>query len=170
MDAYDAIVTRRSVRNFTDEKLGDEAVDKILEAAMLAPSAVNKQPWSFVVIDDRAILDDVPTVHPHAAFAKEAPIAILVCGERNAAHLPPYMDQDCSAATENILLAAHALGYGGVWCGVYPDETRVEGFRRLCRIPADVTPFALVVIGRPAKPSVGKVDRFDREKIHRNVW
>ena len=169
MEAYDAVVTRRSIRAYQPKPIPAELIDKILEAAMQAPSAVNKQPWHFVVIDDAKILARVPSVHSHAKMAVHAPCAILVCGDPSAAHSRDYLPQDCAAATQNVLLAAHALGLGGVWCGVYSQRDREQGFRDLLSIPDSITPFSLVVLGypdeQPARP-----DRFSPERMHRNSW
>ena len=144
-------------------------MDKILTAAMQAPSAVNKQPWHFVVIDDKELLSAVPSLHPNAKMASGAPCAVLVCGDTDLAHSPGALPQDCSAATENLLLAAHALGLGGVWCGVYSRAEREDGFRSLLKVPGTITPFALVVLGYPDK-SPQQPDRFRADRVHRNGW
>ena len=116
---------------------------------MAAPSAGNQQPWHFIVIRDRAVLNAIPGFHPHAGMALHAPVGILVCGDPALEKHPGYWVQDCAAATENLLLAVAAKGLGAVWCGVYPKPERVEGFTRLLGIPAPVTPFAFV----PDRPS-----------------
>ena len=169
MDAIEAIFTRRSVRKYLDKPVPEELVQKLLAAAMQAPSARNQQPWQFVVIDDRATLAKIPEIMPNAPMAADAPVAILVCGDLALEKSPGYWVVDCAAATENILLAAHALGLGAVWTGVYPREKRMEGLRRLVGLPEKVVAHSLVVLGYP----VGQVeaeDRFRPEMIHRNHW
>ncbi len=146
-----------------------ESVDLLLRAAMSAPSAGNERPWSFVVIDDRRLLDDIAEIHPSAAMVREAPAAILVCGEERLQKYHGFRVQDCSAATENILVAATASGLGAVWVGVYPIGVRVKALRGLLGIPAHVTPFALVPVGYPAE-SPAPSDRFDSGRVHRNPW
>lgn len=169
MEAYEAIVTRRSIRKYTEKPIDEQTVRKLLEAGMQAPSAVNKQPWHFVVIDDRRILDAIPDVHPHAPMLRHAPLAIVVCADPALANGPGYVPQDCSAATENILLAAHALGLGAVWLGVYSNESREAGVRRILGIPADMVPFSIVSIGHPAEQR-DKPERYREDRIHRNHW
>ncbi len=169
MDPYTTIITRRSIRKYEDKGVDETTREKLLAAAMQAPSAVDKQPWHFVVIDDRAILSRIPHVHPYARMAAEAPLAILVCGDESLAHTPEYLPQDCAAATENLLLAAHALGLGGVWCGVYSQAEREAGFRDLLSIPDHVVPFALVALGYPDETKE-QPRRYDPGRVHRNGW
>ncbi|MDK2974923.1 MAG: hypothetical protein PWP08_1294 [Methanofollis sp.] len=169
MDILEAIMTRRSVRAYTQEPVTDEEVETLLRAAMQAPSAVNEQPWEFVVVRDREMLDRIPAFSPHAAMAKQAPLGILVCADTRHLPMEVFWQQDCAAATENLLLAAHALGLGAVWTGVYPLEDRVEGFARLCRLPGGVVPFGFVVVGRPAH-TMAPADRFIPGRVHENSW
>lgn len=168
-DVYEALLTRRSVRKFRAQPVADEAIERVLTAAMYAPSAVDKQPWHFVVIDDPQVLAEIPTIHPYAKMAASAPAAILVCADAELAHGPGYIPQDCAAATQNILIAAHALGLGSVWCGVYSQPDREAGFRRLLSLPESIVPFSLVVIGHPdEQPS--QPDRYRSDRVHRNGW
>ncbi|NYT03475.1 MAG: nitroreductase family protein [Candidatus Methanofastidiosa archaeon] len=169
MEALDAIRTRRSVRKFTDKLIPKEMIDKLLEAAMSAPSAGNQQPWHFVVIDDKNILNEVPKVSLYAPMAKEAAAAIVICGDPSLEKYPGFWVQDCSAATQNILLAAHALGLGAVWSGIYPLEDRASGFRKLLGIPENIVPLSIVIMGYPVeipKP----VTRFKEERVKYNKW
>jgi nitroreductase len=169
MDTIDAIMTRRSVRRYSDEGIDDATVETLLRAAMQAPSAANEQPWQFVVVDDRAALDAIPAFSPYAAVVRGAPLGILVCADTRSLPFQSFWIQDCSAAVQNLLLAAHALGLGAVWTGCYPLEDRVAGFARHCRLPGGVVPVAFVVLGRPAETPAPQ-DRYDPERVHRNAW
>ena len=169
MDATDALLTRRSIRKYTKEPVSDEAIKMLLEAAMAAPSAGNQQPWHFVVIRDREILDEIPKLHPYAQMVKEAPVAIVVCGDKRSVKYKDYWPQDCAAATQNLLLAAHANNLGAVWCGVYPNEERVRPLRELLGIPEGVLPFSLIAVGRPDEKQP-RAERFDSTRVHANRW
>ena len=169
MDALDAIARRRSIRKYTSHPVDGNVIEKLLRAAMSAPSAGNQQPWQFVVITDRSALDAIPSFHPHAAMLKHAPAALLVCGDLEREKHKGYWVQDCAAATQNLLLAATASGLGAVWTGVYPREDRVAGMRKLLGIPDQIVPFALVPIGHPDE-SPPAADRFDPSRIHHGKW
>ena len=167
--SVDWIRARRSIRKYTDDPVGDEELRDLLEAAMAAPSAGNQQPWHFVVVRDRMLLNAVPGFHPHARMAEQAPVAILVCGDPTLEKHQGFWVQDCAAATENLLLAAAALGFGAVWCGVHPRQERVEGFRRLLAIPDHVIPFAFVPVGHPAEEKP-PVQRYNPERVRSERW
>ena len=169
MDAIDAILTRRSIRKFTNEPVTDEQVETLLKAAMYAPSAGNQQPWHFIVVQDRAILDSVPDIHPYTMMIKQAPLAVIVCGDLQKEMYEGYWVQDCSAATENLLLAAHAMGLGAVWCGIFPRGERVEGIIKMFNLPDKVLPLCVIPIGWPAEEK-GDPERMDPSRIHLNVW
>ncbi len=169
MEVLDAILTRRSIRHFTTQPVPDDLVDQILRAAMNAPSAANAQPWHYVVINDRNLLEEVTTFHPVAESLHEAPMAILVCGDSRLEKRPDRWILDCSAATQNMLLAAHALGLGAVWLGIFPDQIRIDGMRRLVGLPAEVHPLSLVAVGYPAR-AVNPVSRFRPDRVHYNQW
>ncbi len=169
MDAVEAILSRRSIRKYTGDTIPDLVVNEILRAAMSAPSAGNEQPWQFVVIRNRRTLDRIPEVHPHSQMVKEASVAVLVCGDLGREKHKGFWVQDCSAATENMLIAAYSKGLGAVWLGIYPREDRVDGFRRMLEIPEDVIPFALIPIGYPAEKKP-KEDRFNIDRIHLEMW
>ncbi len=169
MDIFTALHTRRSIRKYTEEPVTEEEIRILLEAAMVAPSAGNAQPWAFVVITDRERLEQVPAIHAQAGMAARAPLGILICGDMNAEKHPGFWVQDCSAAVQNTLLAATGLGLGAVWVGVYPVETRVRDFSKLFKLPGHIIPLALVVVGRPAMESERK-SRFDAQKVRYNTW
>lgn len=170
MDALEAIFNRRSIRKYTDKPVPRETIDQLLAAAMAAPSAGNEQPWRFVIIDDRSILDDVPSYHPHSLMVRRAPAAVLVCADMTLRKYDSdWWIQDCAAATENLLLAATRLGLGAVWLGVYPMEDRVAGFRKALNIPDQITPFALIPLGWPDETK-SSVDRYQADRVVHNGW
>lgn len=169
MDTLEAIRSRRSIRKYTNDSVSDGAVRDLLAAAMSAPSAGNEQPWQFVVVNDRTLLTEVARLNPFAGMAKEAPLAVLICGDTSLEKYPGFWVQDCSAATQNLLLAAHAQGLGAVWTGIHPNQDRVAGFRRLFLLPESVVPLALVVIGHPAQ-TLPTEDRYRPERVHLNRW
>ena len=158
MDTIEAIMTRRSIRKYTANRVPAEVVEQLLRAGMAAPSAANEQPWHFVVITERKTLVQVPTFHAHAHMLKEAALAILVCNDSGLELMKGRGVLDCSAATQNMLLAAHALGLGAVWLGIYPVEERMNGMRKLLNMPSRVVPVALVSLGYPdERPAPGPV-------------
>lgn len=169
MEAIQAILSRRSIRKYTNRTVSAQLVEELLNAAMSAPSAGNQQPWHFVVLTDHNIMDEIPKFHPYSAMLKDAAVAILVCGDERLEKHKGYWMQDCSAATENLLIAAHANGMGAVWLGVYPRADRVDGIRRLLAIPEEIIPFALISIGYPAEEKP-PANRFDSSRVHRNGW
>jgi nitroreductase len=169
MDALEAMMTRRSVRAYTDEPVSDDQVLKILAAGMQAPSAGNQQPWHFVVLRRREHLDGLAGVLPFGKMLGQAPLGIVVCADVGREQHAGYWVQDCAAATQNILLACHALGFGAVWIGVYPRDERVTALRELLSLPATVTPLGALAIGRPAERPA-PVNRFRADRIHKEQW
>lgn len=167
MDALEALFTRRSIRRYTDEPVSDDDLETILEAGMNAPSANNRQPWHFVVVDDREKLNAIMDIHPYSRMLAEAPVAILVCGDTEVSS--GYWQQDCAAATENILLAARALGLGTCWLGVTPNEQRAPAIADLFGLPENMQPLNVIALGHPAEEK-GRVDRYSDEKVHKNGW
>lgn len=167
----DNIMTRTSIRQFTDQPVAKDTLDAIVKAGMAAPSAVNAQPWAFVVVTEKEVLNALNEVHDYANL-KTATAAILVCGDMKKAMEGKgreYWVQDCSAATENILLAAHAYGLGAVWCGVYPVEERVNAVKEVMGMPEDIIPLNIITMGYPAENPEPK-DKFKQENIHYNKW
>jgi nitroreductase len=169
MDTLAAIHQRRSIRQYTAEPVADATIELLLRAAMAAPSAGNEQPWHFVVIKDRKTLAAIPSFHPHAGMLKEAPVAILVGGDVTLERHKGMWVQDCSAAVENLLVAAADQGLGAVWLGVFPREERVAGLRKLLGLPKDIIPLALIAIGHPGE-SKAKEDRFRQDRVHHDKW
>ena len=169
MDALECIRTRRSIREYQDKPVSDELVREVIGAAMMAPSAGNVRPWQFIVLTDPEVLQKAAAIHPHGAMCVKAPVSVMVCGDLSLEKYPGNWLADCSAATQNLLLAAHAKGLGTVWTGLYPEQDRIDGFRQLLGLPENVVPLVLVPMGYPAQGG-GPADRFDEEKIHLNQW
>lgn len=169
METLEAIFTRRSIRKFSDRQIQESDINRLLKAGMYAPSANNSQPWHFVVINERELLDRIPTFHPWSKMCFQAPLAIVVCAYVPAGKKFDLWVQDCSAATQNILLAAHAIGLGGVWLGVHPREERIAGVRDLLGLPEEVHPVSIVVLGYPDEQPETP-ERFDLAKVHFNQW
>lgn len=169
MHVLDAIRTRRSIRKFTPDPVSSSQIRTLLEAAMMAPSAGNAQPWQFIVVEDRNTLAQIPEIHPYAAMSREAAVGILVCGDLSREKYPGFWVQDCAAAVQNILLAAHGLGLGAVWTGIYPDEGRMARFRERFSLPPNIIPLAFIPLGHPAQ-NLSVADRFDPTRVHHNTW
>ena len=141
MGTMESILSRKSIRQYTPKPVSREVINEILHAAMSAPSAGNERPWHFIVLTERAMLDEIPKFHPYSAMLKQAGVAILVCGDETLEKHKGYWVLDCAAATENVLLAVHARGLGAVWCGVYPTEDRVLNLQNLLKLPGHIVPF-----------------------------
>ena len=169
MDALEAILTRRSIRVFEPGEIPLSTLKELVKAAMYAPSAADEQPWYFVIITDRVLLDRIPSLHPYASMVADAPAAILVCGSPGLEKHAGMWVQDCAAATQNLLLAAHAKGLGAVWVGVHPREDRIAPLRQLIEMPEAIIPFALIPLGHPAEKADAE-DRYRPELIHLNKW
>ena len=171
-DFIQSIMTRTSIRAFLDKPVSDGTVEQLLKAAMAAPSAKNQQPWAFVVIRDRAQLEKLGESLPNAKMTATAPVAVAICGVLDKA-LPgeacEYWIQDAAAATENFLLAVHALGLGAVWTGVHPISERIRILKETLRLPEGVEPFCLIPFGYPAAPAAVK-DKWDPSSVHRDIW
>ena len=136
--AIENIFARKSVRTYTPQPIEKEKVDLLVKAAMAAPTAVNKQPWAFVVVDDRKVLDKLAAELPYAKMTAQAPLAIVVCGDLSKAlngETDRYWMLDCSAASENLLLAAESMGLGAVWTAVYPENDRIAKVRSVLSLP-----------------------------------
>ena len=165
------IHARKSVRQFTDEPVSQEHIETMLKAAMAAPTAVNYQPWRFVVVNERAQLDAMAEVLPFAKMLKQAPLAIVVCGETTwfDGNENPFWQQDCSAAVQNLLLTAEALGLGAVWTGVYPDMRLAQPLAEYLGLPSDVMPLCTIPIGHHDGTTQPR-DKWKPENIHYNKW
>lgn len=169
MELMKAIMGRRSVRQYDAIKtITDEDLKTILTAAMYAPSAMNKRPWEFVVIRDEQTLEQIREIHPYAGFITEAGTAVAVCGNRAEAY-SNYAPIDVALATQNLMLAAHNLGYGTCYCGTYSDEPWVKQIAQWLNLPESVEMYGLIVVGTPLK-NKEVPERFEENKIHYNVW
>lgn len=168
----DNIMTRTSVRSYSDRQVSQEQIETLLRAAMAAPTAGNKQPWRFVVINDRSILDSISEKFHSMHMAGNASVAVVMCGDTTATFEGEgrdYWIQDVSAASENLLLAAHAIGLGAVWCGIYPVSERVGAFSTMLGLPGNIIPMACICIGYPDGLTEPK-DKWMPENIHYNTW
>jgi len=169
MDLFSALLKRRSIRKYTDQAILSGTIDKLLKSAMYAPSAMNNQAWQFIVVNQRKKLDKILKVIPHAEMLKSAQAAVLICGDLNLEKNIDYIQQNCSAATQNLMLCAHGLGLGSCWIGVYPVKETISGLQELFKLPEYVTPISLVSLGYPAENPIAE-DRFKTEKVHFNQW
>ncbi|MDR2574530.1 MAG: nitroreductase family protein [Desulfovibrio sp.] len=169
MDVLEALFTRRSIRKYTQKPVSDEDITILLKAAMLAPSAHNCRPWHFVVIRDEAVRKALAERHPYAKMAAEAPLVIVVCANLGEEKEPDFWVQDCSAATQNLMLAARGRNLGSVWCGLHPKEDREDIARDVLKLPPNVRALSLVVIGHSQQPFF-EANRFDAAKIHYERW
>jgi len=162
------IFSRRSIRDFSSEPISEADLRSLLEAGMAAPSASNRKPWHFVAVTDRAILDALAEAHPHAQALRQAAAGVAVCGDPS---LSSWWVQDCSAATENILVAAAGLGLGSVWLGCHGAPEREQAIRKVLGIPARIGVLSLIAVGHPA-PGAEKEARtqYEPSRVHTDKW
>jgi len=169
MDIITAITTRRSIRAYKEEPLGEETIKMLVHAGMCAPSAYNRCPYHFVTITDKATKHAIKDKSMFAKMLDEAGLVIAVCGDKLIQPIHDFLIEDCSAATENILLAAHGLGLGAVWIGVF----KLTGWQNFIvdtlKLPSHVLPVALISIGVPDQTRKDR-DRFEKGKWHRETW
>jgi nitroreductase len=163
----DWILRRRSIRKYTTENVNDSLITTLLKAAMAAPSASNRTPWHFIVIKDRKQLDRLADAHPYGKMLYDAPLCIPVCGDTTISE--QYWVQDCSAATENLLLAATGLNLGGVWLGVFPRQERVTKVRQILNLPPNIVPLNLIALGHPAEAKEARTQYSDT-RLHYDKW
>jgi nitroreductase len=169
MDCLEAIATRRSVRQFSDVAVTDIELEVLLRAAMAAPSAGNQQCWRFVVIRDAETRARLAVATPYGAPMGRASLGIVVLADTTAETFPGNWANDCAAAVENLLLAAHATGLGACWLGVHPGDEREQAVAEIVRAPKGLRPFCMVAIGRPEAPGP-KVDRYRAENVRVDRW
>ncbi|MCP3965019.1 MAG: nitroreductase family protein [Lentisphaerae bacterium] len=167
----DFIFKRRSVRKYTNEPVSATQLNSLLEAAMSAPSAVAKDPWRFIIVRDQKNLEAISSFLPNGSFLSSAACAIIICGDINKAHANSlsYMIQDCSAAIENILLAATALNLGACWLGVHPREDRIENITNFCKLPSHIIPIGVISLGHPVKQPEPR-SRYNPKLVIQEKW
>ncbi len=168
-EIMDPILLRRSIRKYTSQPVPAEIVEYMLEAAQSAPSAGNESPWHFVVVNSKSFLEKIADALPNGKMLKEAPLAIVVCSDQKLIKYPEYWIQDCSAATENILLAAKTKGLGSVWLGVHSRPEREEAVKKILWLPENISPFSVVALGYPGEDKPYQ-KRYNNERIHYNGW
>ncbi len=169
MDVLNAIHTRRSVRRFTDTEVTQPQVDRLLRAAMAAPSAMNEQPWRFVVIRDADMRAKLSEISPYAGPVARASVAIAVLAHPTSTKAPDRWTMDCSAATQNILLSAHASGLGTCWIGVFPEAEREAAVVELLGVADDMRVLCLVAVGVPDGAGAD-VTRYNPDFVHQERW
>ena len=170
MDVFEAMMERRSIRQFTDQPVSEEDLKKMLEVAMNAPSAGDGRPWHFIVTTDREKLDALAEqVDEGNDMFKQAQAAILICGDESLQGFPGFYPQDCSCAAQNIYLGAHALGLGTVWIATWNVPPRMAGCRNVMKVPENMMPFALFPLGHPAEELAPEY-RYDESRVHRDEW
>lgn len=165
------INSRSSTRVFNDKKISVNDLKLIIKSAFSAPSACNLQPWEYMIITDDDKVKDMKNIHEYAGMFETATAGILVCGNLEKI-IPSHREfwvQDCSAATQNILLAANALGISSVWTGIYPVEERCEKLKEYFNMPENIMPFALIALGYSDNEN-NVMDKYDENKIHLNNW
>lgn len=171
-DALSVIHSRKSVRHYTGEPVSKEDLTTLMKAGMAAPTAVNKQPWVFIAVTDDATLKKLADGLPYTKMIVKSRACIVVCGDMSRTLSGVERDfwvQDCSAASENILLAAESLGLGAVWSGMYPLQERVDHVRKILGLPDTIIPLNVIAVGHPAgveKPQV----KFNEANIHWEKW
>lgn len=166
-----AIFERRSIRKYLNRQIPKESIKEILRAGLSAPSAGNAQPWQFIVLEEKSIMHQIPEIQPSSQMLKQASHAIVVCGDMTLKNkfVGELWIQDCSAATENMLIMAQDLGLGAVWLGVYPMKEIVEGIKQLLGLPDHIIPFSIVSLGYPAEKKDAS-DRCNEARVHWNQW
>jgi nitroreductase len=170
-DMLKVIHNRKSVRNFTGELVTQDQLDILLKAAMAAPSAVNCQPWKFIIVTDRKTLNKLGDALPYAKMIYKAGAAIIVCSIPSEAHkqMVEYAIIDATLASENILLATEALGLGAIWTAAYPYPDRMESVRSILNIPSNVIPLNVIPLGYPTGADKPK-NKFTPNKIYKEKW
>lgn len=169
MNILDAINSRRSIRKYTNEPLSDKQLKTVLKAGFQAPSAHNRNPREYIVLRDREILEAITKFHPYTKMLPQAGCGIVVCGDKNKQEREGFLVSDCSASIQNMLLAAHGIGLGGVWCGIYPVAELMEPLSKLLKLPENIIPIGIVTVGVPDEEKKD-LDKFNEENVHYNSW
>jgi len=169
MEIHDALLTRRSIRKYKDQKISKEDIDKILKAAMFAPSAMNLQAWQFIVINEKEVLIETIKSIPYAELLSQSAAAIIVCGDSLIEKNESWLLQNCSASTQNILLAAHGIGIGSCWIAIHGMDDVYKNIKTQFKLPENIVPVSLISLGYPDE-EVKAEERFKQNKIHFNKW
>ena len=167
MNTIDTISARRSIRKFTEQNVTEEKLRTLIEAGMNAPSARNTQPWHFMIIRDRSTINSMIQCCPNGSLMKGADAVIFVLGDLN--DTDEYFVIDCSAAVQNILLAAHEEGLGTCWIGVHPRQPRIDGLKKIFALPDKIEPHSLIAVGYPAEKKAPN-NNFREERLHIEKW
>lgn len=170
MDFKEGLLTRRSIRQYKSGVVSKEVIEDLLNTAMFAPSAKNKQPWEFIVIKDKNVIADIRKNHPYCTFIEDAGHALLVCGNTMDEFMSGHWVTDCSAAAQSFMLACHEKGLGSCWCGIYPSEDIASYFIELFNLPEHIKPLAIIPFGYPDGEAMQPRNRFKQDKIHYEVW
>jgi len=164
------IYLRRSVRKYKKDKISNDIITKLLHAAMSAPSALNEQPWEFIVVDDDTLLNKISQFSNHSSFVSTAPLAVIVLANLDKVKSTLY-HQDLAACTQNLMLEAVSNNLGTCWLGTYPKEDRMTYIKELFNLPNNIEPFSIIVVGYPEDEAAFKeVNRFNENVIHKNRW
>lgn len=169
MNIMEAILTRGSIRKYTDQPLTEDEEKLLLTAGFCAPSAANRRPWEFLYISDKNALNDIAENGQFTKMMKQAAACIIVCGNTERLQVHDLLLNDCSAAIENILLAAHGIGLGAVWCGIYEGQEFYTYIKDRFQIPEHIVPTGLIAVGHPAETKV-QPDRYEENKVHHDIW
>lgn len=169
MDVLDSIFTRRSIRSFTGESISQEQLTTILKAGFQAPSAHNRQPREYIVLRNEDVLEKIPAFHPYTKMLPKAKCGIVVCGNKEKQSEDGFLALDSAASIQNMLLAAHGLGLGAVWCGLYPIPELMEPMSDLLGLPEHIIPISMVVVGVKDK-DMQPTDRYDESNVHYDKW
>lgn len=169
IDVLTAIKTRQSIRKFKSEPISEEMLNTILCAGLYAPTAKNKRPFHFVVIRDRQLLTELAHNNSNVAMIESAPCSIVICGDKNIQGIKEFLYEDCSAATQNMLLTIHGLGLGGVWCGVVANSDWRKLLIDKLALPLKLEPIAVIAFGWPDEVKELR-NRWGSEKIHYDKW
>lgn len=169
MKIQEALLTRRSIRKYKKQKIKNDKIDKILKSAMYAPSAMNLQPWQFLVIDRKDVLTEIVQSIPYAELLRQTSSAIIVCGDSNIEKNESWLLQNCSASIQNILLSAHGLGLGACWIAIHGMDEVYKNIKAQFNLPENIVPVSIISLGYPDE-EVKAEERFIKEKIHYNKW
>jgi nitroreductase len=166
----EAIFNRRSIRTYEDKPVEKEKIEKLLRAAMQAPSAANQQPWEFIVVEDKEKLEILSNASPYSKMVANSAVTVVLLSRYEGVAFPPCVPQDMGAAAENLLLEAVQLELGAVWIGIAPVQERMNYIKDMFGLPEGIEPFALIPVGYPDGNKNVFIDRFDATKVHYENW